>query len=164
MRSSPKRVSITFLCGILLIAGCARAPVPPPKPVVPAVVTVEELVALLEERGAAIQTMKALFSVEAAGGSLKGTQRLEAALVYRRPGSLRLLGFARLGFPVFDLTLVDDLYQVKFPMNGKLLKGHLADLDRQGARWRFKLRWEISAGSRSRRPIIWLFVKKPAYM
>lgn len=132
MRFLPERAWVTVLCGVVLIAGCARAPVAPSKPVGPAAVTVEELVALLQDRGAAIQTMKALLSVEATGGSLKGTQRLEAALVYRRPGALRLQAFARLGFPVLDLTLMDDLYQVKLPMNGKLLKGHVADLDRQG--------------------------------
>jgi hypothetical protein len=37
-----------------------------------------------------------------------------------------------LGFAVLDVTLVDDLYQIRFPMNGKFLKGHLADLDRPG--------------------------------
>jgi outer membrane lipoprotein-sorting protein len=124
--------ALLIIISIALLTACARAPITPPKAVGPAAVTVEELVALLQERGAAIQTMKALLSVEATGGNLKGTQRLEAALVYRRPGSLRLQAFARLGFPVLDITLVDDLYQVKFPMNGKLLKGHLADLDRQG--------------------------------
>lgn len=135
MRSSPERAWITVLCGLVLLAGCARAPVTPPKPVAPApaAVTAEDLVVLLQERSAAIRTMKALLSVEATGGSIKGTQRLDATLLYQRPGSLRLQAFARLGFPVLDLTLVDDLYQVKLPMNGKLLKGHLTDLDRQGA-------------------------------
>jgi len=100
-------------------------------PSAPAGVTAEELVALLRERGAAIRTMKAQFSVEATGAALKGTQRMEAALVYQRPGSIRLQTFARIGFPVFDLMLVDDDYQIKFPMNGKLLKGRIAELDRQ---------------------------------
>jgi outer membrane lipoprotein-sorting protein len=133
MRSSPERAWITLFCGVVLIAGCARAPVAPPKPVASEAVTAESLVVLLQERSAAIRTMKALLSVEATGGAIKGTQRLDATLLYQRPGSLRLQAFARLGFPVLDLTLADDLYQVKLPMNGKLLKGHLTDLDRQGA-------------------------------
>ena len=117
--------------GSILLAGCARAPVASPLPPGTAVVTAEELVTLLRERGAVIQTLKAQFLVEATGGTLKGTQRMEAALVYQRPGSIRLQTFARMGFPVFDLMVADDHYHVTFPMSGKSLKGHVAELGRQ---------------------------------
>ncbi len=131
MRRSRKVRCLSFMVGLALLAGCARAPMVPSTPPAPAAVTAEELVALLQERGAAIQTMKAQFSVETTGGTLKGPQRLEAALVYQRPGSIRLQTFTRIGIPFFDLLLADDFYQVKFPMNGKSQKGRVAELDRQ---------------------------------
>jgi outer membrane lipoprotein-sorting protein len=101
-------------------------------PSTPVGATAEELVALLQQRGAAVRTMRAQFSVEATGGPIKGAQRMEAALIYQRPGSIRLQTFARMGFPFFDLVLVEDDYQIRFPMNGKLRKGRVAELDREG--------------------------------
>ena len=83
----------------------------------------------LREREAAVRTLKALFAVEASGGPLKATQRMEAALVYQRPGTLRLQGFARLGFHLFDLTLADGQYHLVFPMQGKSQKGSVSELD-----------------------------------
>ena len=126
-------VFLSLAVCVVLLAGCARAPVSPSVPSPPVAVTAEELVALLRARGAAIQTMKAQFSVEAMGGTIKGTRRMEAALVYQRPGSVRLQTFARIGIPVFDLMLAGDHYQVKFPMNGKMMQGRVAELDRQGS-------------------------------
>ncbi len=91
--------------------------------------TAQELVARLQERGAAIQTLKAQFSIEATGKEIKGTQRMEAAMVYQRPNQIRLRTFARIGLPIFDLTLIDDRYQMKIPMQGKSLTGRVTDLD-----------------------------------
>ena len=124
---------VSFAVASILLAGCARTLVGSPLPPPPPVVTAEELVTLLRERGAAIQTMKAQLLVEATGGTLKGTQRMEAALVYQRPGSIRLQTFARIGFPVFDLRVADDHYHVTFPMSGKSVKGDVAELGRQAS-------------------------------
>jgi outer membrane lipoprotein-sorting protein len=99
--------------------------VAPPTPIL----TAQELIARLEERGAAIQTLKSQFSIEATGKGMKGTQRMEAAMIYQRPNKIRLRTFARIGLPIFDLTLIDDRYQMKIPMQGKLLTGRVADLD-----------------------------------
>jgi hypothetical protein len=95
-------------------------------------VTAEELVAKLQEREAAVRTLKALFTVEASGSALKSPQRMEAALVYQRPGTIRLQAFARLGFPLFDLLLADSQYQLLFPLQGKTQKGLVSELDRKG--------------------------------
>ena len=123
---------VCLLFAMALLAGCARAPVAPPVPVAPSAVTAEELVAKLQEREAAVRTLKALFTVEASGSALKSPQRMEAALVYQRPGTIRLQAFARLGFPLFDLMLADDQYQLLFPLQGKTQKGPVSELDRKG--------------------------------
>jgi outer membrane lipoprotein-sorting protein len=93
--------------------------------------TAQELIVRLQQRGAAIQTLKAQFSIEATGKGMKGTQRMEAAMIYQRPNQIRLRTFARIGFPIFDLTLIDDRYQMKIPMQGKLLTGRMTDLGQQ---------------------------------
>jgi hypothetical protein len=109
--------------GLVLLAGCARAPVIPSAPLT---VTAEELVILLREREAAVRTLKAQFAVEASGAALKAPQRMEAALVYRRPGTIRLQTFSRMGFAVFDLMLADGQYHLLFPMQGKSQNGSVA--------------------------------------
>jgi len=132
MRCSPKltRILVIVGLGLVLLAGCARAPVIPSAPLT---VTAEELVILLREREAAVRTLKAQFAVEASGAALKAPQRMEAALVYRRPGTFRLQTFARMGLPVFDLVLTDGQYHLLFPIQGKSQKGSVAELDHKGA-------------------------------
>ncbi len=126
------RVLGLLMVGLALLAGCAKAPVAPPSPAVPFAVTAEELVAKLQEREAAVRTLKALFTVEASGSALKSPQRMEAAMVYQRPATIRLQAFARLGFPLFDLMLADGQYHLLFPLQGKTQKGLLSELDRKG--------------------------------
>lgn len=132
MPCSHKLRFLGLLAGLVLLAGCARAPVAPPVPVAPSAVTAEELVAKLQEREAAVRTLKALFTVEASGSALKSPQWMEAALVYQRPGTIRLQTFARLGFPLFDLLLADNQYQLLFPLQGKTQKGLVSELNRKG--------------------------------
>ena len=115
----------------ILSAGCARVSRPPSAAPPPAALSAEELVTRLQERGAAIQTLRAQFSIEATGKDIKGTQRMEAALIYQRPNLVRLRTFARIGLPIFDLILINDRYQIKIPMQGKFLTGRVADLDHQ---------------------------------
>ena len=121
-----------LLAGLVLLAGCARAPVAPPAPIAPSAVTAEELVAKLQEREAAVRTLKALFTVEASGSALKSPQWMEAALVYQRPGTIRLQTFARMGFPLFDLMLADSQYHLLFPLQAKTQRGLVSELDRKG--------------------------------
>jgi len=131
-RRAPTNGLLAGIALLFLLAGCARAPVAPSVPSERMAVTAEELVAKLQEREAAVLTLKALFAVEASGGQLKAPQRMEAALVYQRPGTIRLQTFARLGFPLFDLMLVDGQYQLLFPMQGKTQRGSVSELDRKG--------------------------------
>jgi outer membrane lipoprotein-sorting protein len=116
---------------VLLSSGCARVARPPVVAPAPPGLSAQELVTRLQERGSAIQTLKAQFSIEASGKEIKGTQRMEVAMVYQRPDLIRLRAFARIGFPIFDLMLTHDRYQIKIPMQGKLLTGRVADIERQ---------------------------------
>src|SRR5207245_9607426 len=79
----------------ILSAGCARAPGPSSLPPSPSALSAEELVARLQARAAAIQTLKAQFSIEATAKDIKGTKRMEAAMIYQRPNLVRLRTFAR---------------------------------------------------------------------
>src|SRR6266705_5724949 len=117
MRCSPnlRRTLFSAGLGLVLLSGCARAPVIPSAPLT---VTAEELVILLREREIAVQTLKAQFAVEASGAALKAPQRMEAALVYRRPGTIRLQTFARMGFPLFALVLNDGSDRLLLPWQG----------------------------------------------
>lgn len=126
------RALASLVLGVALLAGCAKTLVVPPVSVAPSPVTAEELVAKLQEREAAVRTLKAIFTVEASGRAIKSPQRMEAALVYQRPGTIRLQAFARLGFPLFDLRLSDGQYHLLFPLQGKRQEGAIADLDRKG--------------------------------
>lgn len=126
------RALASLVLGVVLLAGCAKTLVVPPVSVAPSPVTAEELVAKLQEREAAVRTLKAIFTVEASGRAIKSPQRMEAALVYQRPGTIRLQAFARLGFPLFDLRLSDGQYHLLFPLQGKRQEGAIADLDRTG--------------------------------
>ena len=132
MRCSPNltRTLCSAGLGLVLLTGCARVPVIPSAPLT---VTAEELVILLREREIAVRTLKAQFAVEASGAALRAPQRMEAALVYQRPGTIRLQTFARMGFAVFDLVLADGQYHLLFPMQGKSQKGSVAELDHKNA-------------------------------
>ncbi len=122
-------VTLCLSAWLTLSMGCTTVSRPPSVAPPPPMPTAEELLARLQEKGSAIQTMKAQFSIEATGKEIKGTQRMEAAMIYQRPNQIRLRAFARIGFPIFDLTLIDDRYQMKIPMQGKLLTGRVTDLD-----------------------------------
>ena len=132
MRCSPNLTRTLFGAGLglVLLAGCARAPVIPS--VLPTV-KAEEFVALLREREGAVETLKAQFAVEVSGAAVKAPQKMEAALVYRRPGTIRLQTFARMGFPLFDLVLTDGQYRLLLPIQGKSQNGSVAELDRKGS-------------------------------
>jgi outer membrane lipoprotein-sorting protein len=122
-------LTLSLSAWLTLSTGCTTVSRPPSAAPPPPMLTAQELVARLQERGAVIQTLKAQFSIEATGKEIKGTQRMEAAMIYQRPNQIRLRTFARIGFPIFDLMLIDDRYQMKIPMQGKLLNGRVTDLD-----------------------------------
>ena len=80
---------------VTVLGGCAAFPSRPEVPLKRA--TAAELMALLREREAAIQTMKGLFRVSIKGEGIPIAQRMEGAMYYRRPDAMRLLGFTALG-------------------------------------------------------------------
>ena len=91
--------------------------------------TLERLMGLLQEREAEIQTLKGLFGAQIQGPGIPGTQRIEGAVVYHRPDAFRLRGFNRLGMRLFELAVGDDHYTLRL-INGKVLTGNMADLNR----------------------------------
>ena len=116
---------------VFLPAGCARTPFGRSGVATPIPITAEELAARVQEQSAALQTMRAQLSIVATGKDIRGVQKMEAAMVYQRPNFIRLRTFAPVGYPLFDLTLIDDRYYVKIPLQGKILRGSVADLGRQ---------------------------------
>src|SRR5438309_718736 len=86
-RRAPTKGLLVGAAVLVLLAGCARAPVIPSAPLT---VTAEELVILLREREIAVQTLKAQFAVEASGSALEVARQdlfdvsgaLQATMVY----------------------------------------------------------------------------------
>jgi outer membrane lipoprotein-sorting protein len=92
--------------------------------------TVQELVALLAQREAAIQTMKGLFSAKVRGGIIPIASRVEGALYYRRPNAMRLRGFTAVGGELFEFVQVNDYFRLRMP--GRVLSGHPSDMSEMG--------------------------------
>lgn len=118
------------LATLLAVSGCAAWPWRAGPPLQEA--TVEQLTKLLEEREAAIQTMKGLFRAQISGPGIPIAQRVEAAMYYRRPHTFRLQGFNALGGPLFDFVLEGDLYRLRVSSMGQVFTGRVADLERVG--------------------------------
>ena len=128
----------------LAMTACASLPwrtAPPLR-----IATGEQLVELLQERKAAVQSMKGLFSVSIKGPGIPIAQRVDGAVYYRGPDSLRLRGFTRVGGELFDLVLRDGHYRLRLPTMGKMLTGRLSEWERMGTVSRpFKLSvWAVS--------------------
>ena len=94
--------------------------------------TVEELTALLGQRKAAIQTMKGLFSAKVRGGIIPIASRVEGALYYRRPNTMRLRGFTAVGNELFEFVQTDDRFRLRLPTMGRVLSGGLSDMSEMG--------------------------------
>jgi len=106
--------------------GCAwfqRAPEIPLKQA-----TVEQLTGQLQEREAAIRTMKGLFRAQVSGSVISIAQRVEGAMYYRRPEALRLQGFNQLGGKLFEFSQNKTHYRLDLPTEGKRFAGSLEDL------------------------------------
>lgn len=118
-----------ILCG--LVAGCAvfetkeeGAPL--------RTATAEELTLLLRQRESAIESMKGLFSAKIRGGLIPIASRVEGALYYRKPHSMRLRGFTPVGGELFELVQVDDQYKLRLPTMGRVLAGRQSDMSDMG--------------------------------
>lgn len=134
LRSTVMRVTghvalIMLLCA--LVFGCSTTPAPE-EAVGLKQATAEELAALLRQREAAIRTMKGLFSAKVRGGLIPISTRVEGAVYYRRPNSMRLRGFTPIGGELFEFVQADDLYMLRLPTMGKVLSGRQADMSEMG--------------------------------
>jgi outer membrane lipoprotein-sorting protein len=117
-----------LLC--LLVTACTTAPVHEEAGLKQA--TAEELATLLRQREAAIHTMKGLFSAKVRGGLIPISTRVEGAVYYRRPNSMRLRGFTPIGGELFEFVQADDLYMLRLPTMGKVLSGRQSDMSEMG--------------------------------
>jgi len=129
MRVTGHVALILLLCA--LVAGCATTPTPE-EAVGLKQATAEELAALLRQREAAIRTMKGLFSAKVRGGLIPISTRVEGAVYYRRPNSLRLRGFTPIGGELFEFVQADELYTLRLPTMGRVLSGRQADMSEMG--------------------------------
>ena len=76
----------------------------------------------------AIQTMKGLFRAQVTGSVMPIAQRVEGAVYYRRPESLRLQGFNHLGGKLFEFIQNRTHYRLDLPAEGKRYAGPLEEL------------------------------------
>ena len=126
------RLALWTLCVLTTawLAGCAE--VTSPKEVQLKQATVEELTGLLNQREAAIQTMKGLFSAKVRGGIIPIATRMEGALYYRRPNAIRLRGFTAVGGELFEFVQADDQFRLRLPTMGRVMSGSPTDMSEMG--------------------------------
>ncbi|MDP3089430.1 MAG: hypothetical protein Q8N04_02035 [Nitrospira sp.] len=129
MRVTGHVVLILLLCA--LVFGCTTTPAPE-ETVGLKQATAEELAALLRQRETAIRTMKGLFSAKVRGGLIPISTRVEGAVYYRRPNSMRLRGFTPIGGELFEFVQADELYMLRLPTMGRVLSGRQSDMSEMG--------------------------------
>ena len=132
-RNNGARFTVWFTSGTvacLLLAGCALVQPGPDVPLKRA--TAEELMALLRQREAAIQSMKGLFSAKVRGGVIPIASRVEGSMYYRRPNALRLRGFTPIGGELFEFVQADDLFKLRLPTMGRVLIGRESEMEEMG--------------------------------
>ena len=131
LRSSPGSSSIVVaLLALTLVSGCALFA--PREDAQLKQATAEELTALLNQREAAIQTMKGLFSAKVRGGIIPIASRVEGALYYRRPNAMRLRGFTAVGLELFEFVQAGDQFRLRLPTMGRVLSGNPSDMSEMG--------------------------------
>ena len=115
-----------LLFAFSLVSGCAwfeRAPEVPLKEA-----TAAQLAGQLQQREKVIQTMKGLFRAQISGSVIPIAHRVEAAVYYRRPEALRLLGFNHVGGKLFEFRQNRTHYRLDLPAEGKRFTGSLDQL------------------------------------
>jgi len=128
-RSFARTIGVSIVA-LTLLSGCALFA--PREGVQLKKATVEELTALLNQRESAIQTMKGLFSAKVRGGIIPIASRMEGALYYRRPNSMRLRGFTAVGGELFEFVQADDRFRLRLPTMGRVLSGSPSDMSEMG--------------------------------
>ena len=126
---------VGILIAALILAGCTLTA--SKEELLLRQVTAQELTDLLRHREASIQSLKGLFSAKVRGGLIPIASRVEGAVYYRRPKTLRLRGFTPLGNELFDFVQADDLYKLRLPLEGKVYAGHQSHMKDAGKLARF---------------------------
>ena len=127
------RANFTFFFlffALAFLAGCAE--VTPREEVQLKQATAKELTALLNQREAAVQTMKGLFSAKVRGGIIPIASRVEGVLYYRRPNAMRLRGFTAVGSEIFEFVQANDSFKLRLPTMGRVLSGNPSDMSEMG--------------------------------
>jgi outer membrane lipoprotein-sorting protein len=130
MRVTGHVALIMLVCA--LVFGCTTTPVPVHEEAGLKQATAEELATLLRQRETAIRTMKGLFSAKVRGGLIPISTRVEGAVYYRRPNSMRLRGFTPIGGELFEFVQADELYMLRLPTMGRVLSGRQSDMSEMG--------------------------------
>jgi outer membrane lipoprotein-sorting protein len=76
--------------------------------------------------------MKGLFSAKVRGGLLPIASRVEGAVYYRRPNTMRLRGFTPIGSELFEFLQDDDAYVLRLPTMGRVLSGKRSEMREMG--------------------------------
>jgi len=125
--SSVRAIAQCLLPIAFLIAGCALI-TPAPEEILKEA-SADQLVQLLEERAAAIQTLKGLFKVQVKGPGLSFARRVQGAVFFQRPRALRLQGFTPFGGELFEFVLGENRYRLRIPSMSQDQAGTVAELD-----------------------------------
>ena len=121
---------VVSVLALNLLSGCAL--LAPREEVRLKQATVDELVDVLSQREAAIRTMKGLFSAKVRGGIIPIASRVEVALYYRRPNTMRLRGFTAVGSELFEFVQANDYFRLRLPTMGRVLSGSSSDMNEMG--------------------------------
>lgn len=133
LRSMTIRVARHVACVSVLcafIAGCTTTPQREERQLKQA--TVEELIALLSQREAAIHSMKGLFTAKVRGGIIPIATRVEGAVYYQRPNAMRMRGFTAIGSELFEFVQANDQFTLRLPTMGRVLSGSPSDMGEMG--------------------------------
>ena len=112
-----------------MVSGCAIVPTPliPQNPE-----KTREVLHVMREREASIQNLRGLFHASVTGPGVAISANFDGVVFYTRPNSVRMKGFTRVGEVIFDFVRNQDMYWLRFPGTGRLVKGHITELDKIG--------------------------------
>jgi len=120
-----------FRVGVLLVfigvlSGCVTVS---PSFIPASPLLTNQVVAQLQAKEERIKTLKGLFRISLSGGGIPMAQDLDGVLFYRRPDTVQLRGFTRMGGVVFNFVRIHEQYRLQIPPAGRLIQGRVVDLD-----------------------------------
>ena len=121
---------IGFLIFAVVGNGCTATPVRPTLPLDSE--TTNMVLQALHQRESDIEAIKGLFYASITGSILPISQNLNGVLFYRRPHTIQLKGFTRVGGVIFEFLRDTDHYQLHLPSAGKFVSGRVSELNKAG--------------------------------